>query len=74
MVIAGIVAAPLAMPILPVAAAVKYCAFFGVQEVKVETVPLNSLPQLFGDMLAGSSRCKPSLESPRRCRHLNKRR
>jgi len=50
LVIAGIIAAPLAMPILPVAAAVKYCAFFGVQDVKVENVPLNSLPQLFGDM------------------------
>jgi hypothetical protein len=50
LVISGIVAAPLAMPILPVAAAVKYCAFFGVQDVKVENVPLNSLPQLFGDM------------------------
>jgi hypothetical protein len=50
LVISGIVAAPLAMPVLPVAAAVKYTQFFGVQEVKVENVPLNSLPQLFGDM------------------------
>jgi len=50
LVISGIVAAPLAMPILPVATAAKYCAFFGVQGVKVENVPLNSLPQLFGDM------------------------
>ena len=49
-VLSGIIAAPLAMPILPVATAVKYCAFFGVQDVKVENVPLNSLPQLFGDM------------------------
>jgi len=49
-IVSGIIAAPLAMPILPVAAAVKYCAFFGVREVKVENVPLNSLPQLFGDM------------------------
>jgi hypothetical protein len=49
-ILSGIIAAPLAMPILPVAAAVKYCAFFGVQDVKVENVPLNSLPQLFGDM------------------------
>ena len=49
-IVSGIIAAPLAMPILPVATAVKYCAFFGVQEVKVENVPLNSLPQLFGDM------------------------
>jgi len=38
------------MPILPVAAAVKYCKFFGVEDVKVENVPLDSLPQLFGDM------------------------
>jgi len=50
LVISGIVAAPLAMPILPVAAAVKYCKFFGVQDVKVENVPLDRLPQLFGDM------------------------
>jgi len=50
LIISGIVAAPLAMPILPVTTAVKYCAFFGVQDVKVENVPLNSLPQLFGDM------------------------
>jgi len=50
LVISGIVAAPLAMPILPVAAAVRYTQFFGVQDVKVENVPLNSLPQLFGDM------------------------
>jgi len=50
LVVAGIVAAPLAMPILPVAAAVKYCKFFGVEDVKVENVPLDSLPQLFGDM------------------------
>jgi 4-amino-4-deoxy-L-arabinose transferase-like glycosyltransferase len=48
--LSGIIAAPLAMPILPVEAAVKYCALWGVQAVKVENVPLNSLPQLFGDM------------------------
>ena len=50
LIVSGLIAAPLAMPILPVATAVKYCAFWGVQEVKVENVPLNSLPQLFGDM------------------------
>jgi hypothetical protein len=50
LVLSGIIAAPLAMPILPVAAAVKYCKFFGVQDVRVENVPLDSLPQLFGDM------------------------
>jgi len=50
LIVSAIIAAPLAMPILPVAAAVKYCAFWGVQDVRVENVPLNSLPQLFGDM------------------------
>ena len=50
LVLSGIIAAPLAMPILPVTAAVNYCRFFGVQDVKVENVPLDSLPQLFGDM------------------------
>jgi hypothetical protein len=50
LIISAMVAAPLAMPILPVAAAVKYTQFFGVQDVKVENVPLDSLPQLFGDM------------------------
>jgi 4-amino-4-deoxy-L-arabinose transferase-like glycosyltransferase len=54
LVLSGIMAAPLAMPILPVAAAVKYTKFFGVQEVKVENVPLDSLPQLFGDMFGWS--------------------
>jgi hypothetical protein len=50
LIVSAIVAAPLAMPILPVGTAAKYCAFWGVQDVKVENVPLNSLPQLFGDM------------------------
>ena len=35
LILSAVVAAPLAMPILPVAAAVKYCKFFGVQDVKV---------------------------------------
>jgi hypothetical protein len=50
LVFSAIIAAPLGMPILPVAAAAKYTRFFGVQDVKVENVPLNSLPQLFADM------------------------
>jgi len=50
LVISGVVAAPLAMPVLPVAAAIQYTKFFDVQDVKVENVPLDSLPQLFGDM------------------------
>jgi hypothetical protein len=73
-IVSGIIAAPLAMPILPVAAAVKYCAFFGVQEVKVENVPLNSLPQLFGDMFGwreqvqGVARAVQSLPADERSR------
>ncbi|MBZ5702190.1 MAG: glycosyltransferase family 39 protein [Acidobacteriia bacterium] len=46
----GFIAAPLAMPILPVAAAIKYCRFWDVEAVRVENVPLSELPQLFGDM------------------------
>lgn len=73
-VVSGIIAAPLAMPILPVAAAVKYCKFWGVQDVKVENVPLDSLPQLFGDMFGwpeqvqAVSRAFHSLPSEEQCR------
>jgi hypothetical protein len=44
------IAAPLAMPVLPVQQASKYCAFWDVNAVHVENVPLGDLPQLFGDM------------------------
>jgi hypothetical protein len=44
------IAAPLAMPILPVQQAIKYCNFWDVKSVHVENVPLGDLPQLFGDM------------------------
>jgi hypothetical protein len=50
LIIAAAVALPLAMPVLPVAAAVKYCRFWDVQAVHVENIPLGDLPQLFGDM------------------------
>lgn len=48
--IAAAIALPLAMPVLPVDAAVKYCRFWDVQSVHVENIPLGDLPQLFGDM------------------------
>jgi hypothetical protein len=48
--IGAAIAAPLAMPILPVEQAVKYCAYWDVKSVHVENVPLGDLPQLFGDM------------------------
>jgi len=44
------IAAPLAMPILPVQQAIRYCAYWDVNAVHVENVPLGDLPQLFGDM------------------------
>src|SRR2546429_6160183 len=50
LIIGGLIAAPLAMPILPVAYAVKYCRFWNVQAVHVENVPLGDLPQFFADM------------------------
>ena len=48
--VAGVIAAPLAMPILPVSAAVSYCRFWDVRAVHVENVPQGDLPQIFGDM------------------------
>jgi hypothetical protein len=48
--IGGAIAAPLAMPILPIEAAAKYCRFWRVQAVRVENVPQDELPQFFGDM------------------------
>lgn len=50
LIIAAAVALPLAMPVLPVDAAVKYCRFWDVQSIHVENIPLGDLPQLFGDM------------------------
>jgi hypothetical protein len=48
--IGGVIAAPLAMPILPVKAAVRYTRFWDVQAIHVENVPQSELPQFFGDM------------------------
>ena len=47
---AGLAAAPLALPILPVDAAARYSRFFGVEKVHVEYQPTGALPQLFADM------------------------
>ncbi|MGH9730471.1 MAG: ArnT family glycosyltransferase, partial [Candidatus Acidiferrales bacterium] len=46
----GLIAAPLAMPILPVNAAARYSRFWDVEAIHPENVPLGKLPQLFGDM------------------------
>ena len=50
LIVGGLVAAPLAMPVLPVEYAVKYCRFWNVQAVHVENMPLGDLPQFFADM------------------------
>jgi hypothetical protein len=50
LVLGGLIAAPLAMPILPVEYAVKYCRFWDVEAIHVENMPLGELPQLFADM------------------------
>jgi len=46
----GILAAPLAMPILSVDSAIRYSRLWDVKAVRVENVPQGDLPQLFGDM------------------------
>jgi Dolichyl-phosphate-mannose-protein mannosyltransferase len=48
--IGAVIAAPLAMPILPVDAAIRYTRFWDVQAVHVENVPQGELPQMFADM------------------------
>lgn len=50
LIVGGLIAAPLAMPSLPIKYAVKYCRFWNVEAVHVESVPLGDLPQLFADM------------------------
>jgi hypothetical protein len=47
----GMVAAPLALPILPLHAVVAYSNFWDVQDVQVETEPSGKLPQMFADMM-----------------------
>ncbi len=49
-VVSAAVAAPLAMPVLPVDAAARYARFWGVQNVHVEVQFGGELPQLFADM------------------------
>jgi hypothetical protein len=48
--IGGLIAAPLAMPILPVEATIRYTRFWDVDSIRVENVPVSELPQIFADM------------------------
>jgi 4-amino-4-deoxy-L-arabinose transferase-like glycosyltransferase len=51
LVVGGMVAAPLALPILPLDAAASYAHFWDVDRVKVEKQASGKLPQLFADMM-----------------------
>jgi hypothetical protein len=51
LVVGGIVAAPLALPILPVKAAAAYAKFWDVDRVKVEKGSSGKLPQMYADMI-----------------------
>lgn len=51
LVVGGMVAAPLALPILPLDAVAAYSNFWNVKDVHVEVEPSGKLPQLFADMM-----------------------
>jgi len=51
LVFGGMVAAPLALPILSLNAAAAYANFWDVDSVRVEKYPSGKLPQLFADMM-----------------------
>jgi len=56
--IGGIVAAPLAVPILPVEAAAAYSNFWDIHKVRVENYDSGLLPQFFADMFGWSNQVK----------------
>jgi len=51
LVVGGLVAAPLALPILPLDAAAAYANFWDVDHVQVEKEPSGKLPQMYADMM-----------------------
>jgi hypothetical protein len=51
LVVGGFVAAPLALPILPLDAAAAYAKFWDVDRVKVEKGSSGKLPQMYADMM-----------------------
>ena len=56
--VGGIVAAPLALPILPVAAAAAYSNFWDIHDVRVENYDSGRLPQFFADMFGWPNQAK----------------
>lgn len=57
-VMGGMVAAPLALPILPLDAAAAYANFWDVGRIRVEKEPSGKLPQLFADMMGWPEQTK----------------
>lgn len=56
--VGGIVAAPLALPLLPVGAAAAYSNFWDIRKVRVENYDSGQLPQLFADMFGWPNQVK----------------
>jgi hypothetical protein len=56
--VGGIVAAPLALPILPVGAAAAYSNFWDIHKVRVENYDAGRLPQFFADMFGWPNQVK----------------
>ena len=56
--VGGIVAAPLALPILPVEAAASYSNFWDIHKVRVENYDSGRLPQFFADMFGWPNQAK----------------
>jgi Dolichyl-phosphate-mannose-protein mannosyltransferase len=58
LVVGGMVAAPLALPILPLEGAAAYAKFWDVDHVKVEKSPSGKLPQMYADMMGWPEQAK----------------
>jgi hypothetical protein len=52
------VAAPLALPILPLETAAQYAEFWDVEKVQVEKEPSGKLPQMYADMMGWPEQAK----------------
>jgi hypothetical protein len=58
LVVGGMVAAPLALPILPLEMAARYATFWDVESVQVEKEPSGKLPQMYADMMGWPEQAK----------------
>jgi hypothetical protein len=58
LVVGGMIAAPLALPILPLETAAQYAEFWDVEKVQVEKEPSGKLPQMYADMMGWPEQAK----------------